>query len=475
MNIYEIAHLLKRYTIFAFFIVVFCLLFFCIINKFVYKKEIKAKKLIIPTIFLFYIVILLCATFAGRSSNYKTTFNWNLFSSYKEAYITGEKSAWLNLILNILIFIPMGFLLPLLSKKLNKWYKVVSVGFIITLIIEFTQLLRHVGIFEIDDIFNNTLGTIIGFFIIKIFFIIINKGERKKILKCVLCCMPLVLTILFFTIIFTKYNSQKYGNLDILLYTKTNMKDVTVEGDISFNVEERYLPVYSAKTYSKQEARQNADEIMKKMNLEIVRAINLDTFSIFHTESGIDMRYYYKGGTYTIDNTNISDDTLKENSVSNTGIAVQQKQSNAVTEKDIVIRKLEELGIEMNYDYIYTFENGYHIFTADMYDNKEYVTDGNLTIRLNENGGYEINNNIINYYKIDNCKIISENQAYQILLSGKYKSTFNEKIKKIKINSIEIDYMLDSKNYYQPVYKFKVFFNDMENDENIYIPAIIVK
>lgn len=75
-----------------------------------------------------------------------------------------------NILGNILIFLPIGFLIPLLWKKFKKWYITVLFGFIFSFFIETMQLFTIRGT-DIDDLFLNTLGTVIGY----ILYIIINK------------------------------------------------------------------------------------------------------------------------------------------------------------------------------------------------------------------------------------------------------------------------------------------------------------
>ena len=122
MSVAHILYLLKEYIILAIFIVLLFLFFYKIVYKKIMKgqKEIKTKKLITILIFISYIVIVFGATFLSRGNAYEGAVNLSLFSSYKEAYIIGKISAWRNIIVNIMLFIPMGFLLPLLTPKLKK-------------------------------------------------------------------------------------------------------------------------------------------------------------------------------------------------------------------------------------------------------------------------------------------------------------------------------------------------------------------
>ena len=64
--------------------------------------------------------------------------------------------------LNILLFVPFGYLLPLLWKRADRWWKVVLCGFVLSLLIELVQLVTHLGMFDLDDLMNNSLGAFLG-------------------------------------------------------------------------------------------------------------------------------------------------------------------------------------------------------------------------------------------------------------------------------------------------------------------------
>ena len=107
-----------------------------------------------------------------------------------------------------------------------------------------------------------------------------------------------------------------------------------------------------------------------------------------------------------------------------------------------------------------------------MHEEENNITDGNLICTIEENGNYSIKNNLIESDKYKEKEIISEEEAYKKIEEGKFKVAYENEINKIKINSVELDYMTDSKAYYQPVYKFEVNINDLEKTTYIYIPAI---
>jgi hypothetical protein len=54
--------------------------------------------------------------------------------------------------LNILLFVPFGYLLPTLWKRADRWWKVVLCGFVLSLGIELVQLVTHLGMFDLRTI-----------------------------------------------------------------------------------------------------------------------------------------------------------------------------------------------------------------------------------------------------------------------------------------------------------------------------------
>lgn len=69
---------------------------------------------------------------------------------------------WLGYGLNIFMFMPLGFLLPLIWEDFRKPGKTVFFGFLLSASIEFFQLFSF-RTTDIDDLIMNTLGTAVGF------------------------------------------------------------------------------------------------------------------------------------------------------------------------------------------------------------------------------------------------------------------------------------------------------------------------
>ena len=80
-----------------------------------------------------------------------------------------------------------------------------------------------------------------------------------------------------------------------------------------------------------------------------------------------------------------------------------------------------------------------------------------------------VENKIISYEKVREVKLKSEQQAYNELLNGKFK-TYHTDIREMQIQQVKQTYELDSKGFYQPIYVFSGTINGEETA--ISIPGI---
>ncbi|MBN7773533.1 VanZ family protein [Clostridium aminobutyricum] len=69
---------------------------------------------------------------------------------------------------NILLFVPLGLLLPFIWKKYEVLWKTALSGITLSLIIELIQLFNIRRVTDIDDLLMNTLGTLIGWIIFRL-------------------------------------------------------------------------------------------------------------------------------------------------------------------------------------------------------------------------------------------------------------------------------------------------------------------
>ena len=120
-----------------------------------------------------YLLILFYYAVISRSSDGNFHIQTDIFWSY----INPDDDIWKDNYLNVMIFVPLGFSICLLSKRFV-FVKAFLGGLLISETIECCQLIFKRGTFDVDDIINNAAGAIIGaiiwFIVIKLKFRIVG-------------------------------------------------------------------------------------------------------------------------------------------------------------------------------------------------------------------------------------------------------------------------------------------------------------
>lgn len=88
-----------------------------------------------------------------------------------------KRDLLLNVIGNAAMFVPSGIVLPIVYKRLNTFWKVLTTGTGISLCIEIIQLPFSVRATDIDDLILNTIGVIVGYGI----YTLIKCTRRTKL------------------------------------------------------------------------------------------------------------------------------------------------------------------------------------------------------------------------------------------------------------------------------------------------------
>lgn len=151
------------------------------------------------TIFLFIIyLIALCWILVfklGVRFSYMENRSVNLIP-FNDPLILGKINAG-EIIMNVLIFVPLGFYAEILFGKWIFWKKLFLI-FLISLIVEGLQYVLVVGAFDITDIITNTLGGMIGLIICKsIVKMLHNRVDAQKFVNMI-AVVGTALMILFF-------------------------------------------------------------------------------------------------------------------------------------------------------------------------------------------------------------------------------------------------------------------------------------
>lgn len=138
-------------------------------------------------VFAFYLILLLMfTTFRDSYFPWQLNFHFNrplsdinlvfLKETFKMASAKSEVDFIYNCFGNICCFLPLGFLAPLVFSKKQTFWRVIISGIILSVLIETLQFLLETGVSDIDDVFFNSCGMVIGYGIYYVF----NKIRKRE-------------------------------------------------------------------------------------------------------------------------------------------------------------------------------------------------------------------------------------------------------------------------------------------------------
>lgn len=93
--------------------------------------------------------------------------NYNIIpfrSIYRIAVFSPTISDPVRILLgNVILFMPLGFLIPSIWIKWRRVVYIIAIGFSVSLVIEMSQFLFTHRVANVDDVILNTLGAVIGY------------------------------------------------------------------------------------------------------------------------------------------------------------------------------------------------------------------------------------------------------------------------------------------------------------------------
>ena len=133
------------------------------------KAFLRDKSVVKKYLFVAYTLFIVWYTLLIREPHTYRIFKLELFWAIR-TWIAGGyngKAESILYFLNILFFIPYGFLFPWEEKngKLS-WKSVLIAAAVTSMLIELSQYIFALGECEFDDVISNTLGAMIGYWII---------------------------------------------------------------------------------------------------------------------------------------------------------------------------------------------------------------------------------------------------------------------------------------------------------------------
>ena len=151
------------------------------------KLKVKQRKKLIQVwsfifIILYGVIIIYFTLFSDRLGRVDFgNYRYNLipfneihrFIRYRHSVSTG--AFLLNICGNLLVFAPLGFLIPLWYPRKIRCHHILIYSFSFSLCIECMQLYTCVGVFDVDDLIMNTVGGLIGWLVYLLVYAVFRK------------------------------------------------------------------------------------------------------------------------------------------------------------------------------------------------------------------------------------------------------------------------------------------------------------
>ncbi len=144
----------------------------------------KSKRIVIWVCFLAYLfalfyVLFFAEAFGRKGDVEEYRYNLTLFQEIGRYFRLGITSNlfMINVVGNIVAFIPFGMFLPMLFAKCKNILLTALLSLEFSILIEVTQIVSKVGSFDVDDLLLNTLGGVCG---VMLFYAISIIGKNRQ-------------------------------------------------------------------------------------------------------------------------------------------------------------------------------------------------------------------------------------------------------------------------------------------------------
>lgn len=272
------------------------------------KREIARGELWKWFLSFWYFSMLLLVVFIGRSPMIQAT-NYYPFEVLRQALISPDWHAWLQLLLNIIAFVPLGLFLVWHAQGRDKSKLIYLLALLLPLLIEGAQYIFQLGALDVDDLLANSLGALWGLCLGHL-VTALRAHKKSATIIALLSALPLLALatgLIWFSVRPYGFLQQDFADP---MQPKPNSVDISqLRGQLPDS-----LPVYCAAKPAKAEAEQTADRLFAALGL--TRQLNLrddyDDFSVFWAENSNVYAWIYFNGEFFLVQPNGIDTTQEE-------------------------------------------------------------------------------------------------------------------------------------------------------------------
>ena len=468
MDLISIVLGLLPYIKYSIMVIIFLMIGYFIYRKFYQKTfPIRLSKFIFITLLICWFIVVFGITTLSRGANFGEHINLSLFSGYVNAWNKWSLTEFQLIIFNMFMFVPLGVLLPLIHHKNKSFLRVLIISISFTSFIEISQLITGKGIFELDDLFHNTIGSLVGYFFVMVFILWSEQRKIKFVPIMKAISIPLVFITLF-GMANVVYNAQEFGNLPFKPAQKQNMEQIKIQLETELSNAPSNACVYVNKDAKNLEkAKLIAQSIAKQFNLKQQNGIRIDGDNwifIFQDNEGSEylLTYFMSDGSWFLSFDITEDAPLKVDMKQQKQLLENWLESEGLLPNNAVYQQQDERTIRWD---VAEPEN--------LQSTCEDFSKGMVIFRFFNQQVPDILFNVSNNEMVAKKQLISQQQAYELLANGEF-SIYQtlQKGDTLTITDVRLTYTYDTKGYYQPVYVFTSTVNDSDTPIEILIAAI---
>ena len=164
MDLYQIfiTHNRKWSSVESFCFIVVLLIAAFIVGYLHHRKHIVCSQVVAVLLTVAFLAVVFESTVFARKPLPERQYELQLFWSWNKIFFEGNSELLEENLLNCLLLVPFGVLLPAIFHKRIGWKRSFLYGFLISLTIELCQLVFRRGLFEWDDMIHNAFGCMLG-------------------------------------------------------------------------------------------------------------------------------------------------------------------------------------------------------------------------------------------------------------------------------------------------------------------------
>lgn len=434
--------------------------FFLVYRRKYPQRKLPIGKAVLWASFCGYLAIVIFATFLRGAV--PRDINLHLFRAWREAWNNFSAKNWANVLLNVAMFIPFGAFLPLLIKPLRKWYAPILAGGLFSLFIELLQLALGTGICDVDDLFANTLGAWVGGFLALSAIAIFDRHAPHRKRGLLLGALGL-LPIASIGGIFLAYSLQTYGNLPDDAAYYIDLRNLDWQSVCSLPETDGTAAVYCAQPRTLAQADSFAEDFAQFDGAKFDDIIYYQE-AAYYLDHGSENGYFFLFLHY-------NDDGYEYNR------GTPSDMSNITVDRETAESALSHYGIRISEDAAFSVgEYHWHSFTVSQAIDGAQMLDGTLRCRFYEDGSVsDIENDLLTYRFFRREPIISAEEALALLQRGHFSSAESLPScgeQSVQLRNCTLSYEVDTKGFYQPVYRFELFLPESGYTFDAMIPAL---